>query len=141
MEEVLHYLALKNHYYEKFYTLTVKFIELANNDKWDDLELFVDNRERILNIIHSFDFKISTQFQKLNLSPQELEIYRSRVRGLMELRSQLASKIVAADLELISKMDEVKTETIHELKRTVETGQQLNSFTAMKRQVKPRKDA
>jgi len=141
MEEVLHYLELKNNYYEKFYTITLKFIEQANQNRWDEIELFVDNRERILNIIHSFDFKISENFQMLQLSAEELDIYRARVKSLMEARAEWAQRIVTLDLELISKMDEMKTETIRELKRSMETNQQLNSFAPhMKRQPKPRKD-
>ena len=141
MEEVLHYLALKNQYYEKFYTVTVKFIELANQNNWDEIELFVDNRERILNIIHSFDFKISQRFQELKLSKDELDDYRDQVQNLIGARRAIADKIVEADLELISKMDEMKTETIRELKKTLETSHQINSFSSVKRQVKQRSNA
>jgi hypothetical protein len=143
MEEVLHYLQLKNQFYEKFYALTVKFIDQANQNQWDDMELFLDNRERILNIIHSFDFKIANLFQKLNLSRNDLERFRAPVRELLDERKNWADKIVALDLDLISKMEDIKTETIRELKKSVETTQQLNSYTcppAPKRIAKPRKD-
>ncbi len=141
MEEVLHYLELKNNYYEKFYNVTLKFIEQANQNRWDEIELFVDNRERILNIIHSFDHKISLNFQKLQLSTDELDIYRTQVKELMETRAMWAQRIVTLDLELISKMDDMKTETIRELKKSMETNQQLSSFAPpMKRPIKPRKD-
>jgi hypothetical protein len=141
MDEVLHYLTLKNQYYEKFYNVTLKFIELANQNNWDEIELFVDNRERILNIIHSFDYKISQLFQELKMSKDELDSYREQVQLIMGARRTIADKIVEADLELISKMDEMKTETIRELKKTLETSHQINSFSSVKRQVKQRSNA
>jgi hypothetical protein len=42
----------------------------------------------------------------------------------------LGNKIIALDLELISKMEETKSETIRELKRAMETNQQIGSFEA-----------
>jgi hypothetical protein len=68
MEEVIHYLEMKNHYYEKFQTITEKFLQQANQDRWDEIEFFVDNRERILNIIRSFDFKIAEAFEQVDFA-------------------------------------------------------------------------
>jgi hypothetical protein len=74
MEEVIHYLDLKNQYYEKFHTMTLKFLESANRDRWDDIDAFVDNRERILNIIRSFDFKIAKAFEECGEGKLDIEI-------------------------------------------------------------------
>ncbi len=128
MEEVIHYLELKNQYYEKFYNVTAKFLAQATQERWDDVEFFVDNRERILNIIRSFDFKISNLLEDLELDDAQTKLYRPQVKGLLDSRASIARKIVAQDLELIQKIDEMKTDTIKELKRTLETTQQLNSF-------------
>lgn len=143
MEEVIHYLELKNQYYSKFYSVTLRFLDRTNRNDWDEMGLFVDNRERILNIIRSFDYKIADRFQNLCLPPNELACYRSRVKELLDTRRDLAHKIVALDLELISKMEEIKSETIRELKKNFETSSQLNSFAggaSAKRSLKPRRD-
>lgn len=128
MEEVIHYLELKNQYYEKFHTVTGKFLKQATDDKWKDIEFFIDNRERILNIIRSFDFKIATLFEGLDMTDTNLDFYRDRVKALLDERAKWAHKIVALDLELISKIDEMKTDTIRALKRVQETSQALDSF-------------
>ena len=141
MEEVLQYLQMKNHYYEKFYNVTVKFLESANKNEWEDLEFFVDNRERILNIIRSFDFQVSKAFEQKQLSDSKADQYRPQVKELLERRAEWAAKIVALDLELISKIDEMKSETIKDLKKTVETQHQLNSFTRTTPQRKTTKSA
>lgn len=143
MEEVLHYLELKNQYYEKFYTVTLRFMAQAAQNNWADIELFVDNRERILNIIRSYDFKIAKHFQAVSLENSEVNDYRDKVQDLLKVRGEWAQKIVTLDLELMTKMDEVKTETIRELKRSVEVSHQIGSFTPpeAKARIKPRKDA
>ena len=144
MEEVLHYLELKNQYYEKFYSVTARFLEQAQQNQWNDIELFVDNRERILSIIRSYDFKIAKHFQDLNLGKNQVDGYRDRVQELLRIRGEIAQKIVSTDLELIAKMDEMKTETIRELKKSMKVSHGINSFapaTADKPRLKPRKDA
>ena len=128
MEEVIHYLELKNQYYEKFYNLTQKFLQLAEDKRWNDVELFVDNRERILSIIRSYDFKIAEVFEQIDVTQVDLNLYRTRVHSLLESRKSWVDKIVALDLELISKVEDMKSETIKELKKTVETHNQINSF-------------
>ncbi len=128
MEEVIHYLELKNQYYEKFYSMTVKFLERSELDEWEGLEFFVDNRERILNIIRSYDFKIASKFETLDLTSANLEHYRERVKNLLDLRTNWVKKIITLDLDLIAKVEDVKSDTIRELKKTLQTSQQIGSF-------------
>lgn len=130
MEEVVYYLELKNKYYEKFLSVTEKFLTQVQQDRWDNVEYFMDNRERILNIIRSYDFKIAELFHQVDVSSARLESYSVRVKDLLEKREQLGKQIIDQDLVLISKVDEVRLSTIRELKKTQETGQKLHSFTS-----------
>lgn len=130
MEEVIYYLELKNTYYEKFLSITEKFLLQVQQDQWDNMDYFVDNRERILNIIRSYDFKIAELFHQIDVASTKLETYSTRVKELLERREVLGKKIMDQDLELIGKIDEVRTETIRDLKQTQETGQKLHSFTS-----------
>jgi hypothetical protein len=139
MEEVLYYLELKNQYYEKFYSTTGKFLESARQNRWEDIEFFVDNRERILNIIRSYDFNIAKAFQVLDLSQQDVHLYRTRVKALLDKRADLANKIVALDLELVSRIDEVKSESLRELKKKVESNHDLHSFSTAPLSTRPPK--
>ena len=128
MEQVIHYLELKNLYYEKFFNVTSKFLVHAVQEQWEDIEFFVDNRERILNIIRSFDLKIAKLLDEVEMRDSDLMKYRPQVKSLLDARTLIAGKIINQDLELIQKIDEMKTDTIRELKRTLETSQQLQSF-------------
>jgi hypothetical protein len=130
MEEVIYYLELKNQYYEKFLSVTEKFLSHVLRDEWENMDYFVDNRERILNIIRSYDFKIAELFQKIDIGEDRLENYGGRVKELLERREVLGKKIMDQDLTLIGRIDEVRTDTIKELKKTQETSQKLHSFAA-----------
>ncbi len=128
MEEVVYYLELKNKFYEKFLSVTANFLTHVQQDRWENVEYFMDNRERILNIIRSYDFKIAELFQQINVASSKLESYGDRVKGLLEEREKLGKRIIDQDLVLIGKIDEVRMETIREIKKTQETGQKLHSF-------------
>lgn len=128
MEEVLQYLEMKNHYYEKFYSITQKFLDhIARND-WKDMEFFVDSRERILNIIRSFDAKISKAIETSQRKNTITEEEKSLMTKMMAKKKVLADKIVDLDLQVIAAIDDYKNETIRELKKTVEVQQQIDSF-------------
>lgn len=129
MDDVLQYLEMKNHYYEKFFALSKKFLDQVSMGKWDDLEYFVDNRERILSIIRSFDFQISKAMEGRKVTEDETSQYKESIKTFLGKRTELAAKIVALDLELISRIDDHKSDTIKELKKTVETQQHVASFT------------
>ncbi len=131
MEEILHYLELKNQYYEKFCSMSAKYLSATYNNQWDDLSFFVDNRERVLNIIRSFDFKIAKLFEEIDPTALDLTLYRPRVKALLDRRQELAKRIVDVDLELISRIDDMKTETIRDLKKTVETNNHVETFNAV----------
>ena len=97
MEEVIYYLELKNKYYEKFLSVTEKFLQQVQADRWDNVEYFVDNRERILNIIRSYDFKIAELFQQVDIGSNRLEAYGERVKEILERRETLGKKIANAE--------------------------------------------
>jgi len=122
MEEVLHYLDLKNRYYEKFIALTERFLTEARSEQWERLPEVADSRERILHILRSFDFKISNLFEDLNLGSFDLETYRERVKSHFTRREELVQRIVVLDLELIGRLDELKSEALKDLRHRVETG-------------------
>lgn len=128
MGEVLYYLELKNQYYEKFESMTRRFLEKANQNHWEGLDFFVENRERVLKIIHYFDHRIEAILRALPTGSPEVDEYRAQVQGIMKRRYSLGQTIVQLDLELISKLEEFRNETIRELKKTQELGQKLGSF-------------
>lgn len=128
MEEVIHYLEMKNKYYEKFFNISTKFLSETNNDQWSNLQFFVENRERLLNIIRSLDQKIARAFKESNASEDEMNSYRESLKKLLNRKNYLGEKIISIDLQLISKIDTMKNQTIKNLKSTLKTHQQIDTF-------------
>jgi soluble cytochrome b562 len=128
MEEVIQYLQMKNKYYEKFFSISTKFLEETNSDRWDNLSFFVENRERLLNIIRSLDQKIARAFKDSSTNEDEMNSYRDTLKNLFDKKKSLGEKIIAIDLQLISKIDAMKTQTIKKLKSTLKTTHHLDSF-------------
>lgn len=129
MQEVIEYLEMKNHYYEKFFTVTSKLVSLASQNQWKELEFFVDSRDRILAILRSFDHKIEAAMEKYEKNESLLAQYRDKVKALFAKRQAWADKILQQDLKLISVIDDFKTETIRELKDALSKQQGLDSFS------------
>lgn len=141
MKEVIESLEMKNHYYEKFLSTTLKLLDQARKNCWDELEFYVDNRERILNIIRSYDHKIAECMGEKEVTEQDKLQYKGKVQSLLEQRTVLANKIVEADLELISRIDEMKMDTIKELKQNIESEQHFSTFNKHAATKKPTKRA
>lgn len=128
MDEVLQYLEMKNHYYEKFFSVTEKFLEKISKNDWDQTEFFVDSRERILSIIKSFDVKIQRELQRINSNYQLTESERSLLEKISKEKKKAGDKILELDLRLISAIDDYKNETIKELQKTVKAQQHIGAF-------------
>ncbi|MFM8314409.1 MAG: hypothetical protein ACKOA8_09005 [Deltaproteobacteria bacterium] len=128
MEEVIHYLEMKNKYYEKFFTISTKFLEETNSDQWDNLSFFIENRERLLNIIRSLDQKIARAFKDSSTTEEEMNSYRETLKKLFDRKKVLGDQIINIDLMLISKIDMMKTQTIKKLKTTLKTHHHIDSF-------------
>ena len=128
MEDVIQYLTMKNKYYEKFYSLSRHFLEQTHKNKWDNLSFFVENRERLLNLIRSLDIKIARAFKECTLNEIEIDSYRNTLKKLFDKKKILGDQIIGVDLQLISKIDAFKTETIKDLKSNLKTSSHLDSF-------------
>jgi molybdopterin-biosynthesis enzyme MoeA-like protein len=118
MDEVLYYLELKNQFFEKLLAMTEEFLSKTKQNLWSRVNQFTEDREHVLHMIHSFESKIADKFSALQLSGEEVSFYQSRVKELFRKREWLVRRIVSLDLELIGKIDEVKSERILELTHT-----------------------
>jgi hypothetical protein len=115
MEEVIHYLELKNRFFEKLLAMTEDFLSKTKQNLWVKVDQFTEDRERILDMIRTFESKIAQTFSALNLTQEEVDYYQARVKEIFQKREWLVNRIVNLDLELIGRIDEIKSERILEL--------------------------
>jgi phage tail sheath gpL-like len=66
-------------------------------------------------MIRTFESKIAQKFSSVHLSADEVQFYQPAVQEHFRKREVLVRKIVALDLELIGRIDEMKSERILEL--------------------------
>ncbi len=118
MDEVLYYLELKNQFFEKLLAMTEDFLSKTKRNLWSQVNQFTEDREQVLDMIHSFESKIAEKFSSLQLTAEEVSFYQSRVKELFKKREWLVRRTVNLDLELIGKIDELKSERILELTNT-----------------------
>src|SRR5437870_428276 len=101
MEDVIHYLQLKNQYYEKFYSITSKFWQSIQNGDWSKVAEFTEQRDKILHLIRTYDYKISEILDGVNLDDKKYESYREQVTLLLAKRKEWVDRIVEIDLLVI----------------------------------------
>lgn len=118
MEEVLYYLELKNQFFEKLLAMTEDFLAKAKNNLWARVNQFTEDRERVLDMIRTFESKIAQKFATVHLSADEVQFYQPLVKEHFRKREALVHRIVNLDLELIARIDEIKSERILELTQT-----------------------
>ena len=118
MEEVLYYLELKNQFFEKLLAMTEDFLSKAKNNLWTRVNQFTEDRERVLDMIRTFESKIAQKFSNVHLSADEVQFYQPLVKEHFRKRESLVHRIVNLDLELIARIDEIKSERILELTQT-----------------------
>lgn len=128
MEEILQYLEMKNHYYQKFYNVTHKFLDKVSRNEWEQTEFFVESRDRILSIIRSFDVKISRCMAEMKKDSEPTAIEKALLKKISQEKKMIGEKILEIDLRLITAIDDYKTETIKELQKTVKAQQHIDAF-------------
>jgi len=127
MEEVIYYLELKNEYYEKFFNATKSLLDFMRENRWDMFRSFVDLRERTIHMIRTYDFKIARAFASIDVTQCRLATYRSRVKQLLDERRIWIDRILTLDLELLGRIDEVKSDELQKLRQSVSATQILAS--------------
>lgn len=132
IKELVDYLELKNKYYEKFLKITTDFTEQTEQNNWKNLSFFIENRERLLNIIQYFDCKIEVISETIQKDKKTIDEHKAMVHKLLKTRDTLGKRILDLDLALMTKIEKMKSKTIRDLKSALETMQQIQTFSQPK---------
>lgn len=117
MEDILQLLNEKNICLRRFCELNEKEIDFIAAGNFDNLDRFYTAREGILAVIKKVDQMIelaSMSFVEDAASPQ----VTVEVRRFMDQKDFLVKRILAQDLEILSKIEDAKTDIIKELAET-----------------------
>ena len=112
MLRIIDLLNQKNHYLEKFYTLNE--LELLNfsQDDFNNLDVFYNGREKILETILYIDTEISkVEFPSIVENAQ----LRTQISESFAVKDEYVNRILAQDLEILSCIESKKSNIIREL--------------------------
>jgi hypothetical protein len=114
MDEILELYKEKNHFLKKFYLLNLKGLENFNSNKFENLEEFYGQREKILEIVNYIKAKIENLTQV-----EEFKDFTSneKIREIEQKSELLAKDILKQDSEILALIEGAKNLIIKELQK------------------------
>lgn len=115
MTRIIALLNEKNHYLEKFYSLTEG--ELANfaQGQFDNLEYFYQTRERILDVVKYVDAQIEKAHAEMDQNGVFTEEGRKSIREALAVKDEYVARIVEQDIQVLACIENAKNSIIKEL--------------------------
>jgi hypothetical protein len=128
MDQIINLLKEKNHYLKKFYTLNkAELLRLSDGD-FSRLDYFYQSRENILDMISHIEAKMEADLGKtepiLSVSEQE----RQKVRNELSFKDDVVGQILDQDLQILSMIEDAKTEIIKELQEVKKNKQVIGAY-------------
>lgn len=129
MNRLIQYLNEKNHFLEKFYSLNETQIKKLETGFFDELEVFYNQRERLLKILKYIDAEI-LKAHKMNKS--ETTEYstgqKSEIHECLRVKEAYAKRILEQDLQILGLIDDAKSAIIKELQEIQKTRKALAGY-------------
>ncbi len=129
MIRLIQFLNEKNHFLEKFFTLNESQITRLEAGKFDDLELFYNQREDLLKIIKYIDSEIhKAHMLHKDIVGQFSEEQKAEIRESMRTKEAYVRRILEQDLQVLGMIDDAKSMIIKELKGVQNTRKALTGY-------------
>ncbi len=129
MIRLIQFLNEKNHFLEKFYSLNESEITRLEAGKFDDLELFYNQREDLLKIIKYIDAQIhKAHMLHKDIVGQFSEEQKTEIRESLRTKEAYVRRILEQDLQVLGMIDDAKSMIIKELKGMQKTRRALTGY-------------
>lgn len=117
METVINLLRDKNYHLEKFHELNATEILNFSDGNFDNLEVFYQSRETILDLIRCIDRLIDAATASQEQPAVISDADKKTVTTCMSMKSELVTRILAQDLQILSMIEQAKSNIIKELRQ------------------------
>lgn len=127
MIAIINLLNTKNHYLEKFYSLNEEHIFRLQQGEIDFLEAFYDRREKIIETVQYIESRLQqeqTLIGDSNVTDQD----RRQIRQALSVKDEFVRRILDQDLEILARIDTIKSNIIQELRGLGKSKNQLGKF-------------
>lgn len=128
MESIIHALEEKNSFLQKFVELNSRGLTDFHEGNFDCIDEFYNAREGILSIVQKLDELIerdnsSCQYIE-NISPEHKKV----LIQLLDRKNDLVTHILSQDLQILSLIEEAKSQIIKELSETKLSRKAIGSY-------------
>lgn len=128
METIINLLKDKNYHLHKFYQLNESELVNFSEDCFDNLEVFYQSRETILDLIRCIDRLIEAASQTQDPTAQISDQHKKEVLAEMNTKSDLVTRILAQDLQILSVIEQAKSNIIKELRQVQSTKKAVGAY-------------
>ncbi|MEK7358031.1 MAG: hypothetical protein AAB250_16400 [Bdellovibrionota bacterium] len=131
MERVIALLKEKNFYLEKFYAVNEHELINFGAGDFENVEAFYQARDKMLDLIRCIDGLI--QEENTRSTPPVTTEQRREVEGILKLKDEWVTSILAQDLQLLEYVEKEKSHIIRELKTTQAARRAVGAYANMER--------
>lgn len=117
----------KNQYLEKFFELNETELHNFADGLFDNVEMFYQSREKILDIIRCIDALVDDEVTAMTDNAVTPAV-RAEIQELMDHKDRLAKQILGQDLQVLSAIEDEKSNIIRELKNTKQSRKMINAY-------------
>lgn len=124
---VLELLIEKKHFLNEFYKINLKGLTQFENNDFDNVELFYNSREKLLEIIQYIDQKTDELSPKIAVATVNSDGSKMIAFIQLEIKA-LAQEILKQDMQILSLMDQEKSSIIKELQSIGKNKKHFGSY-------------
>lgn len=121
METIINLLKDKNYHLQKFLQLNESELINFTEGQFDNLEEFYQARETILELIRCIDRLVEAAMAAQGPEVSASDSDRKEMIRIMNQKNDLVTRILAQDLQVLSVIEQAKSDIIREL-RTLQSG-------------------
>ena len=116
MDSIINLLKDKNYHLQKFYQLNESELINFTDGNFDNLEVFYQSRETILDLVRCIDRLIEAAAESNSDNCQPTDEHKAEILRIMNQKNDLVTRILAQDLQILSVIETAKSNIIKELR-------------------------
>lgn len=127
INSIIGWLEEKNHFLRNFLEINERELGQFEVGRFETLEAFYENRERILGAIKRLDELVQRAHASCSLDDIGVEV-RERVLAALDEKDLLVAEILSQDLQILSLIDAEKSNIIKDLRQMKKSRTALSGY-------------
>ena len=128
MQDIIQILKEKNQHLEKFFELNEQEMLSFNDGNFDNLEVFYQSREALLEMIHILDERIEKSNQAESIPAMISDKQKVEILKALDKKNELVTGILSQDLQILSCIESAKSTIIKELSQVRTAKKVIGSY-------------